>query len=348
MVFFQIFLVAGYVYAHLLTQYCRPRTQSVVHLILLIVAFFILPITPEDNWKPESHSNPTWYILQLLIACLGLPYFVLSTTGPLLQKWFSVTYPGRSPYRLYVQSNWGSFFALGTYPFLIEPHFSRHVQATLWSFGLVFFALVCGYCALLLHQPLSPSSVQVREERTFPASLTAPSFSERLLWVGLAATASLLLLATTNKLSQEVAVVPFLWIVPLSIYLFSFILCFDNPERYSRTWFAITFFISIAELTYVMLRGDRTPIGLQVGVYLMTLLGLSHDVVHLLYDLPRRNCPVEALAHSFDLVLSVYRRWWCAWWSLGCGWRAAGFCWLLRISHRPLGLCRACADRTNF
>jgi len=271
MVFFQLFLVAGYAYAHLLTQYCRPRTQSVVHLILLMVAFCVLPITPGESWKPESQSNPTWYILQLLTVCLGLPYFVLSATGPLVQKWFSLTYPGRSPYRLYVQSNWGSFLALGTYPFLIEPHFSRHAQATLWSFGLVFFALICGYCALRFYKLPCPSSTETQKERTFPTALTAPSFNERLLWVGFAATASLLLLATTNKLCQEVAVVPFLWIIPLSIYLFSFILCFDNPERYSRTWFAVAFFLGIAELTHVMLRGDRAPIGLQVGVYLIVL-----------------------------------------------------------------------------
>src|SRR5512144_1457280 len=136
MLFFQVLLLGGYAYAHFTTRWLRPRTQAVVHLVLLAAALALLPITPNDAWKPNGGGNPTLQILALLAASLGLPYFVLSSTGPLIQQWFSRAQPGRSPYRLYALSNVGSLLALVTYPFIVESYLTRHTQATIWGCGL--------------------------------------------------------------------------------------------------------------------------------------------------------------------------------------------------------------------
>src|SRR6185369_2733744 len=147
MLFFQVVLLGGYAYAHLTSRWLKPRTQIIVHLVLLLAALFWLPITPSNSWKPTNAENPTVQILALLVASLGLPYFVLSTTGPLLQQWFSRTHPGRSPYRLYALSNVGSLMALLSYPVLFENHFTRKTQASLWGMGLFAFVAGCAFCA---------------------------------------------------------------------------------------------------------------------------------------------------------------------------------------------------------
>src|SRR5438552_3571171 len=133
LLFFQLVLLGGYLYAHLSSRRLKPRGQMIVHLALLAAALALLPITPPDSWKPAASENPTWQILTLLAACIGLPYFVLSSTGPLVQYWFSRTHPGRSPYRLYALSNAGSLLALVSFPVFFESQFPRKFQATLWG-----------------------------------------------------------------------------------------------------------------------------------------------------------------------------------------------------------------------
>src|SRR5438552_2532736 len=129
LLFFQILLLAGYAYAHVSTRWLKPRAQVVVHLGLLVAALALLPITPREAWKPVAGGNPTLQILTLLVVTLGLPYFVLASTGPLIQQWFSRARPGTSPYRLYALSNVGSLLALVSYPFYFETHFTRKAQA---------------------------------------------------------------------------------------------------------------------------------------------------------------------------------------------------------------------------
>src|SRR5436309_1354896 len=143
MLFFQMLLLAGYAYAHFTSRWLKPRPRIIIHLILLAAALALLPITPADSWKPRGDGNPTVEILVLLSVSLGLPYFVLSSTGPLLQHWFSRTHPGASPYRLYALSNAGSLLALISYPFFFETHFTRRMQASLWALGLVAYVLCC-------------------------------------------------------------------------------------------------------------------------------------------------------------------------------------------------------------
>ena len=148
MVFFQTVLFGGYLYAHLIQQWFGPRWQAAVHLALLTAAVLLLPIAPDAAWKPLEAGSPTWRIIALLAVSVGLPYFMLSTTGPLVQAWFSRTFPGRSPYRLYALSNIGSLLALLSYPFYVESTWPVGHQTSYWSWGFIAFAALCGITAV--------------------------------------------------------------------------------------------------------------------------------------------------------------------------------------------------------
>lgn len=248
MLFFQLVLFGGYAYAHLLTRYLSHRAQAIVHLSLMALAILLMlpTIAPSVAWKPLDSSNPTGRILLLLMAKVGLPYFVLSTTGPLVQAWFAHTWPGRSPYRLYALSNFGSLAALVTFPFVFEPAFASDTQAGLWTAAFGLFAVLCGLSAVwvfgLRHHsgesaesddgPESPAGGLLTDAAAVGTTLTSPSPARRALWIALPACASLMLLATTNFVCQDVAVMPFLWVIPLSLYLLTFIISFDHPRWY--------------------------------------------------------------------------------------------------------------------
>lgn len=230
MLFFQLLLLGGYAYAHFSISRLTPRRQVITHLTLLALAVALLPITPGDTWKPTDGTNATGHILLLLTACLGLPYLVLSATGPLLQAWFSKAHPGVSPYRLYALSNVGSLLALLVYPFFLEPHLARQAQADGWSWGLGLYAALAAWCGVKVWRAAGDERTQARQNVEEPA----PAMSRRLLWFALPACGVMLLLAITNKLCQDIAVVPFLWVLPLSLYLLSFIISFDSPRWYHR------------------------------------------------------------------------------------------------------------------
>src|SRR5450755_1072606 len=233
LLFFQVVLFCGYAYAHLSTRFLAPRARVMVHCALLAVALVFLRVAPGDQYKPLDAAHPTTLILGLLSATVGLPYFALSSTGPLLQAWFSDAYPSRSPYRLYALSNLGSLIALLSYPFVFEPAFDVLTQARLWSWLFAGFALLCALCAL----KALPALRAVKREAV-AASSERTSWPERARWVGLPASASLALLATTNHVTSDVAVIPFLWVVPLSLYLITFIVAFDHERWYRRRVFA--------------------------------------------------------------------------------------------------------------
>ena len=148
LLFFQLALLGGYFYAYALVRYLKPRMQGLVHALLLVLSLAALPIYPSDYWKPVSSANPTWGIVSLLAAKIGIPYFLLSTTGPLLQAWYARRFKGGMPYRLYALSNAGSMFALLSYPFLFEPVFTTHQQAFMWSLAYGGFIVLCGLTAL--------------------------------------------------------------------------------------------------------------------------------------------------------------------------------------------------------
>ncbi|MES2595617.1 MAG: fused MFS/spermidine synthase [Verrucomicrobiota bacterium] len=270
MLFFQIVLFGGYAYAHCLTR-LRPKAQWLVHSVLLLTALVFLPIAPGDFWKPAGNEEPVGRILLLLLGTVGLPYFVLSSTSPLTQVWFTRAMPGKSPWRLYALSNLGSLAALLTYPFLIEPRWDVTQQTWVWSGGFVLFAGLSLWLArkTISLAPSAPAAspevvVSGPEGLLVPAAETetvespaTPRWWQRLLWVLLPAAASALLLATSNHVSQDVAVVPFMWVIPLSLYLLTFIICFEH-ERWYGSWFWALLALGILFVTAVGKKLDVT------------------------------------------------------------------------------------------
>lgn len=221
MLFYQLLLLLGYLYAHVIARRLPVRQQVVLHLTLIAVSLVLLPIHPAQNWKPHSTEDPLPRILGLLFTTAGLPYFLLSTTSPLLQSWFSLRFREELPYRLFAVSNLGSLVALLIYPFAIEPLLSTDTQLSWWSFGFCGFALTCSAAAW--------PGLRVREADLRPIT---PIWSSVWPWFALSACASALWLAVANHLSQDVAAIPFLWVLPLGLYLLSFVLCFDNEGWY--------------------------------------------------------------------------------------------------------------------
>ncbi|MCH7686036.1 MAG: fused MFS/spermidine synthase [Planctomycetes bacterium] len=268
MLFFQVLLFAGYWYAHLISERFTPSKQMIIHILLMVTALLVLPVTPNENWKPTGHEEPTLRIVFLLTLSVGLPFFILSSTGPLLQRWFSRTEQGKSPYRLYAVSNAGSLLALISYPFVFEPAFSAVMQAKIWSWCFRGFIVLCSACAIRLWWTASPQvSAGVGTQESDSSGDSLPRIGMRVMWFGLAMAASVMLLATTNQVCLDVAAVPFLWVLPLTLYLFSFILCFDSDQWYSRRLFMLALAVSTATVVIVMLKGAGGSIVTQVLVY---------------------------------------------------------------------------------
>jgi hypothetical protein len=276
MLFFQVVLLAGYAYAHLISTYLKAKWQAITHLVLTSVALWFVPAIPSDGWKPNGAEDPTWRIIGLLGATIGLPYLVLAATSPLLQRWFTRTEPAKSPYRLYALSNVGSLLALATYPTLFEPHFTREGQARAWAWGLVAYTVGVGFCAWKLWNRKSAESAananQSKSDRNSPPrsplSQGWQNYGGKIIfWIVLPACASGLLLATTNKMCQEVAVVPFLWVVPLGLYLLSFIICFDSPRWYKRFPFGVGLVAVMAAVTWALFHWSDISVPAQMGIY---------------------------------------------------------------------------------
>ena len=256
LLFFQSVLLLGYGYSHGIVGRLKPRRQWMVHATLLVLCLLALPIVPSAAWKPADPSVPIWRILGLLAATVGLPYFMISTTGPLLQAWFVQANPGKSPYRLYALSNLGSMLALLSYPVVIEPSLTLHHQAITWSVAFAVFVVLCIWTGWR-SQRTAGTQAAVAATDSEPAP-PAPSWRLRLYWVALAAIPSTLLLALTNHLTQDVAPIPFLWVLPLALYLLSFILCFDAAGWYRRTIYISLLPVALGIVAYQMDRGPRS------------------------------------------------------------------------------------------
>ena len=204
-----------------------------MHIVLLSASLAVLPIVADPSWKPAGGEDPGRRILGLLLATIGLPYFLLATTGPLVQAWFARSFPQGTVYRLFALSNLASMLALISYPFAFETWVTTAVQAYGWSVGYAVFALLCGASALygLRKDALSPVIAAAAADDT----AAAPGKFDLFLWLALSAMGSWLLLAITNHITQNIASIPFLWLVPLTLYLLTFILCFERDGWYRRS-----------------------------------------------------------------------------------------------------------------
>jgi len=283
MVFFQMVLLVGYAYADFTTRRLTPKRQAILHVTLLVLSLLVLPITPDVAWKPQGEENPSWRILGLLTLTIGLPYFILSTTSPLLQAWFARRFH-IVPYRLFALSNLASLLALLAYPVAVEPWVTTYIQSIAWSVCYALFVALCAYAAIS----------SARAETLAAAAPVAETVAEppprplrQLTWLMLAAMASFLLLAFTNHICQNVASLPFLWILPLSLYLATFILCFDHPRWYRRNVFLL---LAAVLLPLMAWYSDSLNLKMVVPMYLAGLFVccmFCHGELTLLKPAPR-------------------------------------------------------------
>jgi hypothetical protein len=230
LVFFQSVLLAGYAYADWTTR-LGPRRQAFLHVALLAASLAFLPILASSGWKPQGEEEPIARILFLLAATIGLPYFLLSTTTPLLQAWYWRRFQSAVPYRLFALSNFASLLALLGFPVLFEPSFDLRQLGWGWSFLYAGFVLLCAVVGLMSGN----GSRAVAVERKG----ASPSAAMQLRWLAFSAMGSVMLLAVTNHITQNIPSVPFLWVLPLALYLVSFILAFDHPRWYLRPLFLV-------------------------------------------------------------------------------------------------------------
>ena len=305
--FFQMLLLFGYFYAHFIDVRLSPRSQAVVHSLLILLAITVLvfrlsswgsPLLPDSSWKPVDSDHPLLRILGLLSASVALPYFLVSTTGPLLQAWYG-RICGGAPYRLYALSNSGSLIALLSYPVVVEPLLPLRVQAHVWAAGFVLFGAGC--IAIAWRAAVEqPSSLMAASERGEPREPSTVSWNQKAIWLLLAAAGSLSLLATTNRICQDVAVVPLLWVLPLSLYLLSFVACFSSDDWYSRPVWSVALGLATLLICFVLYHPE-TGILRQIFIYSFALLA-SCMVCH--GELVRLKPPKEHLT-SFYLYVAA-------------------------------------------
>ena len=223
MVFFQAALLAGYGYAHLLTRHLGSRSQCIAHFCVLGAAAIALPIGIAEGWQPDPDATPSLWLLGLLVLSIGAPFFAVATTAPLIQRWFSRTgHPHASdPYFLYAASNLGSVAVLLAFPFVIEPLVGTRGQALAWTLGFAVLAACIAGCG---------ASVWGRPRRTRPTvserDAAPPGWRDRAVWLAYSAVPSSLLLGVTGHISTDIASAPLLWVVPLALYLLSFVNAF--------------------------------------------------------------------------------------------------------------------------
>ena len=237
MVFFQATLLAGYLYAHVLTSVVKAKFRILLHMTVLALAFVVLPIGVAAGWTPPTEDSPIPWLFALLAVSIGLPFFAVSTIAPLLQKWFAqVDHAAASdPYFLYGVSNLGSFLALLGYPTLIEPLLGLDAQGRLWTWGFGLLVVLIGLCALALHRGLGPGRLRGEGEED-SGLVSEVGWRERLHWLLLAFFPSGLLLAVTLHLTTDVAAVPFLWVAPLAVFLLTFVLVFARRPILKHSW----------------------------------------------------------------------------------------------------------------
>ena len=245
MLFFQLLLLLGYFYSHWIVRQLTPRGQSLLHVALLAISLLVLPIGLNTDWRPTGAENPTLRILIVLATTIGLPYFVLSTSGPLIQAWFARERPGSVPYRLFALSNLGSLLALLAYPVAVEPVLPTRTQSLLWSALFGGFALLC---ALLAWRGRKGDAGHAALHHTQHA---ATGGRKLLTWGALAACPSILLVADTSFLTENIAPIPLLWVLPLGLYLLSFVLCFERQSWYRRDVFMPLLALALGALAWL-------------------------------------------------------------------------------------------------
>ena len=264
MVFFQSLLLGGYAYAHYLMQLKNRMWPVAIHLVLLVVALLSLPLSIAGGWGEPPTSGYAFWLLGLFAVSIGLPFFALAANNPLLQAWFVRTgHPnGPDPYFLYASSNIGSFLALLSYPVLLEPMFTLRSQNLIWTGGYGLLIVLIAACAVLM---LRSPVMEVADIDTEGADAPAPPWILRVRWIFLAAVPSGLLIAVTAHISTDVAAAPLLWVLPLSLYLLTWVLVFQSRPLLPHKWILLLQPLAIAGVIALLAFGGEQNLLLTLG-----------------------------------------------------------------------------------
>ena len=301
MLFFQTVLLGGYLYAHWLVRKIAPQVQAAVHAALLGLSLLLLPVMPSPAGKPSGSEDPVLLILGLLVVSVGLPYFLLSTTSPLIQAWYARRHRTALPYRLFALSNLASLLGLLAYPFLVEPNVTLRQQSIGWSAVYGVFVLL-GAAAAFAGSKAGAEAPSEPAPGGAGALSLPPRVGEQFFWMLLAACASTMLLSVTNHLTQNVASIPFLWVLPLSIYLVTFILTFDFEGLYHRKVWVWLLATALAGMSYGLANwNSRTPLTLVIPAF---CTGLFIACMFCHGELVKRK-PAPQYLTSFYLMLSL-------------------------------------------
>jgi hypothetical protein len=301
MVFFQVVLLAGYAYADWTTRRLSVRAQARLHIALLAVSLAFLPIVTSARWKPTGTEDPTLWILGLLLGTIGLPYFLLSTTGPLVQAWVARTPWGAQVYRYFSLSNLASLASLLSYPVLIEPHSTLLQQAWGWSAAYGLFAVLCAGTAIQVSRHWASAAPAAAAPQAGDVRAARPGAADHLMWLALPALGSWLLLAVTNHITQNVAAIPFLWVLPLSVYLLTFVLTFESDRWYRRPVFVPLAAAMLALCAYGLQDSLGTDLRTALPIYVVGLFALCM----FLHGEMARLRPGGAYLTRFYLMLSL-------------------------------------------
>ena len=278
MVFYQAALLAGYAYAHASSALLQPRRQIPLHLLILLLPLLLLPLGLPAGWQPPAEHNPVWWLLALLTVAVGLPFVVVSASAPLLQRWFANSgHPDAvDPYFLYAASNAGSLLALIMYPLLLEPYLTQVDQSQLWSMGYVLLLLLLGSCAVLLWtypdrtKQLNPSS---HESEHRQPSAVPPGTKSR--WLILAMAPAALLPAVTTHITTDIASIPLLWVLPLGLYLLSFVIAFSRVNNLLRPWLLRLTPLAVLVLVTLQVLRRRPPLLVEIELHLTVFFLLA-------------------------------------------------------------------------
>jgi hypothetical protein len=313
LLFFQTLLFAGYAYAHFSNTCLNRKWQAIVHLCVIVLAVVMINVLPDADQQPAGDADPTRAILWILLVTIGLPYFVLSATGPLLQAWFAESFPGRTPYRLYALSNVGSLLALMSYPFLFERMFEMPQQERWWTAGFIAFGILCAYVAWQIWL----SSGVGREgrqggvvdaegdmENSTDTAESSPPALHYLLWLVLPAFGTATLMATINHICTDTAGVPLLFVVPLSLYLLTFIIAFDQPRWYRPLLTAAMTLFAIYGASEIYRHSMK-----RVKLYEMGMTGRTARAIAESFNIPTKDTDNDLIGPtlniSFPIALAV-------------------------------------------
>ncbi len=315
MVFFQTALLGGYAYAHWLATKVKPKNQFKVHAGLGAASLICMPIVLSETLKPPDGETPILRILVLLTVSIGLPYFLLSSTSPLIQAWFARQFPAQSAHRLYALSNAASMLALGAFPFVLEPLFTTTALAYTWSAVFASFVILVSICSWRssIFEAQTPISSALNGYIAVDDSVTPADWQQQFSWLGMSAITSALLLAVTAHVTQNVASVPLMWIVPLALYLLSFILTFENKNLSSnpKKWnFAVVAFVSFVALTMMVLQTFGFNDDWKFGIFLLDwklnvpvyCVGLFIICLFCHADLVKRKPPEKELTRFYLMI----------------------------------------------